>query len=851
MKRRLFPVIVAFLLPFVSCLAQQQLFFYCPDATKGLHVAHLQKDGWVHVGQLFSSDYGEWGTEKRMFSPFIHHSEDGSWRAVFQVNDHAPCFAATYSDNLITWRPQDYPQMGQKGCFSPVIMETEEGMNVHFASAENGMRMTTATPDFRHFSPDRKADRVFKIKKDRALIDGQEYEGQQIEVADSVVDKLLAYHQEQQINSERFAETMKDDEKNILPYLHTRLFNGVPTAEATLIADPVKEKSISDKLIGVFFEDINYAADGGLYSELIQNRDFEYSAKDYSRKGKTWNATTAWRTSGQFSIATEQPLSEQNPHYLVISNDTLSNTGFDGIAVKEQSHYVFSFFVRNISSGKKSFTVVLKSTSDRGDSLLSNPVVITTKGKTWTRYQAEIIATSSCQNARLVIIPKGKSKTAIDMVSLMPTDTYKGHGLRKDIAEAVAALHPKFVRFPGGCMTHGQGIDNIYHWHHSIGEWQDRKPDMNIWNYHQTRGLGFYEYFQWCEDMGAEPVPVLAAGVPCQNSKANGDGYAGQQGGIPMEEMKEYVEEICHLIEWANGDPATSEWAKRRADAGHPSPFHLKYIGIGNEDLISTAFEERCLLIAKAVHERYPDIQICGTVGPFHAPSSDYVEGWKFANEHRDLFSMVDEHYYENTGWFLNNQHYYDRYDRQGPKVYLGEYASWTRTVESALAEAIHLCNVERNGDVVVMTSYAPLLCNSKHQNWNPDLIYFDNTSVTTTPSYETQRLFGEFFGDRYIHSVVAADRLTTDEAHRTTALQRIAASIVRDSGTGHRYLRLVNALPVQLKVSLSGITLPRSYSVHGFRGMPSDTTVTPIRQQCDNRGSILLAPYSMVVVEI
>ncbi|MBR1402373.1 MAG: alpha-N-arabinofuranosidase [Prevotella sp.] len=851
MLRRLFSVVVIMLSAFSSAKAQQQLFFYCPEATKGLHVAHLEKGGWRHVAQLFASDYGEWGAEKRMYSPFIHHSKDGTWRAVFQVNDSAPCFAATYSDDLVTWRPQDYPRMGQKGCFSPVIIETQEGVNIYFASAENGMRMTAATPDFRHFSPDRKADRAFKIKKDRAVIEGTEYEGQQFQVEDSVADKLLAFHHQQQLNSRRFAETMKQDADSLLPFLKTRMIGGAPTAIATLIADPVNEKSISDKLIGVFFEDINYAADGGIYAELIQNRDFEYSARDYSKKGKTWISTTAWLSSGPFNVATEQPLSEQNPHYLVLSVDTLYNTGFDGIAVKKNARYVFSFFVRNISGSKKSFTVVLKTTTKEGETSVTNPVILTTKGKNWVRYEAEITATADCADARLAIIPKGKSKAAVDMVSLMPTDTYHGHGLRKDIAEAIAAIHPKFVRFPGGCMTHGQGIDNIYHWHHSIGEWQHRQPDMNIWGYHQTRGLGFFEYFQWCEDMGAEPLPVLAAGVPCQNSKPNADAYGGQQGGIPMEEMKDYAEEICHLIEWANGDPTTNEWAKLRAEAGHPAPFHLKYIGIGNEDLVSTAFEERCLLIAKTVRERYPDIQICGTVGPFHAPSSDYMEGWKFANEHRHLFNMVDEHYYESTGWFLNNQQYYDNYDRKAPKVYLGEYASWSRTVESALTEAIHLCNVERNGDVVAMTSYAPLLCNTKHQNWNPDLIYFDNLSVTTTPSYETQRLFGTYCGDRYIHSEIKADGLAADTRHQATAKQRIAASIIRDSKTGNRYLRLVNALPVQLKVSLQGVTLPKTYTVTGFHGMPTDESAAPIHERQRNTGSVLLKPYSMVVIGI
>ena len=232
------------------------------------------------------------------------------------------------------------------------------------------------------------------------------------------------------------------------------------------------------------------------------------------------------------------------------------------------------------------------------------------------------------------------------------------NGLRKDLAQVIADLKPKFVRFPGGCMSHGQGLENIYHWNHTVGPLQDRKPDFNIWGYHQTRGLGFFEYFQFCEDIGAEPLPVLAAGVPCQNSSNNRQGIGGQQGGIPMKDMPAYIQELLDLIDWANGDPATSKWAKMRADAGHPKPFNLKYIGIGNEDIISTVFEERYEMICKAIRAKYPDIKICGTVGPFHSPSADYLEGWDFTKKHPDLQYMVDEHYYESTGWFMHHRDY-------------------------------------------------------------------------------------------------------------------------------------------------------------------------------------------------
>ena len=402
------------------------------------------------------------------------------------------------------------------------------------------------------------------------------------------------------------------------------------------------------------------------------------------------------------------------------------------------------------------------------------------------------------KDIRFAIFPKGEEKVGVDLVSLKPQDTYKGHGLRKDLAEAIADLKPRFVRFPGGCMLHGQGLDNIYHWKESVGPQKDRKPAYNIWGYHQSRQLGFYEYFQWCEDMGAEPLPVLAAGVPCQNSVANSLGVAGQQGGIPMKDMPQYIQDVLDLVEWANGDPATSKWAKLRADAGHPAPFHLKMIGIGNEDLISTDFETRYLMICKAVKEKYPQLEVIGTVGPFHWPSSDYIEGWKLAKAHSNIIDAVDEHYYEQPGWFINHQDYYDQYDRKAPKVYLGEYASrGADALDNALAEGIHLCNVERNGDVVEMASYAPLLSKDGYSNWSPDMIYFNNNNVRASESYKMQRMFGQHAGDTYISSVLELP---------AELKKYVGTSVVKDSKTGKTWLKVVNALPRILKLKVGGM---------------------------------------------
>jgi len=818
----------------------REIFIYSPDERSGLHAAYLDFEGkWHEIGQLCASDYGPWGAEKRMYYPNVVRASDGTWRAVWQLNDHAPCFAAAYSADLITWRPQDYPKMSTKCCLRPIVFEGDDGSFDIFYRSADKRHYVRATNDFRHFSADEESSISDEAwGGDRATVGDREYDGQIFDVSQGELIQLLTHHEMLRRDAEQSAERMHDDA--------TR-FPQLQQATATLTIDTGKKKAISDKLIGVFFEDISYAADGGLYAELVQNRDFEYSAADR----REWNATTAWHAEADIPIATEQPLSANNPHYAIMESTPITNEGWDGIADPDPGQaYDFSMYVRHIDCKKKQWLVQLVTTA--GEVLAQTK--FTTKGEGWqactavldTR-QPKLRAKATTRDCHLRLVPLKKGKAAIDMVSLFPQATFKGrkNGLRRDLAQAIADLHPKFVRFPGGCMSHGQGIDNIYHWQHTVGPLHERKPDFNIWHYHQTRGLGFYEYFQFCEDIGAEPLPVLAAGVPCQNSAANAEGYAGQQGGIAMADMPAYIQEILDMIEWANGDPATSKWAKMRADAGHPEPFGLKYVGIGNEDIISTVFEERYEMICKAIKEHYPDIIVCGTVGPFHTPSADYIEGWDYAQQHGDIIDMVDEHYYESTGWFVNHQDYYDDYDRTAPKVYLGEYAASTRekrpNIETALAEAIHLCNVERNGDVVAMTSYAPLLAKDKHHNWDPDLIYFSNNEVRTTPSYETQRLFGTYCGDRYVQATVKADE----------ALQRrIVASMVEDSHTGKRYLKVVNALPAPLTLHLEGIALPEGTPWEGISGKPADQRVKA-EKGTTPAGDLLLPPYSLRVYQM
>ena len=790
-----------------------QIFVYSPAADQGLHLAYLTDDDrWVDVGQLCASDYGPWGSEKKMYRPFVMKANDGTWRALWSVNTRSPQFAVAYSEDLVTWRPQDYPIMKEKGIKDVAAYQMDDGSFDIYLKTAKGKRYVHADKDFRIFEEDSLEATADDIlwQRDTATINGKLMEGNDFEIPAIHLNYIRAWHKALVEENRENSRLLPHNEAELQAYLKEKNVELAAGNEvsAQLQIKAQKSHRISDKLIGIFFEDISRAADGGLCAELLQNGDFEYNGE---RKG--WNAITAWQglnlqagsssatSSGNSAsvVSSENGVSQNNPHYAILSETPIYNIGWEGITVKRAAYDV-SLYARCMDGKKKQLTVALVDAENQ----IVAQAKLKVQGGEWNEYKTQLVISDKYKgeldkDIRFAVIPKGKDRVAVDMLSLMPQDTYKGHGLRKDLAEVIADLKPRFVRFPGGCMLHGQGLENIYHWKESVGPLKDRKPAKNIWNYHQTRKLGFYEYFQWCEDMGAEPLPVLAAGVPCQNSQPNAQGICGQQGGIPMADMPQYVQDVIDLVEWANGDPATSKWAKMRADAGHPAPFNLKMVGIGNEDLISTDFEQRYLMICKALKEKHPEIEVVGTVGPFHYPSSDYIEGWKIAKENKKWIDAVDEHYYEKPGWFINHQDYYDNYDRKAPKVYLGEYAAnGNNELDRALAEGIHLCNVERNGDVVEMTSYAPLLCKNGYSNWNPDMIYFDNSEkIRLTESYKMQKMFGQHAGDTYVAS----------ELNLPAALQRyVGTSVVKDSKTGKTWLKVVNALPRTHKLQVNGL---------------------------------------------
>jgi len=817
----------------------------------GLHFAWSRnKVGWNRIGDEFSylrSDYGRWGSQKKMFSPFLLRNPDGSWQCVWSVNETDNTFARAISKDLINWKPQSYPQIkGGSTVLQPVLAYDAVNKNyaLSYAAADQKYYQLTSS-DFKAYSAATVIPATLYHDPSVTLaLPGGKVRGQVHRVAWSVVDGLIKAYEIKQYQNQLSNEAAAQDGER---------FAGLKEVSATITARPDLGKAISNMLTGVFFEDINYAADGGLYAELIQNRDFEYALGDKEGRDKNWNSRHSWLVKGDqmdFKIDSVAPIHPNNGHYAVLTvkdgGTTLVNAGFDGILVKKGEAYNLSIFAKQLQ-GKVS-RVEVSIVAQKSQALLAKTILNIGAGG-WKNIKTRLVATADANDAVLSLKPIGTGIVALDMVSLFPEKTFKGrkNGLRTDLAQTIAAIQPKFVRFPGGCVAHGDGIDNIYRWKNTIGPLESRVPQRNLWGYHQTAGLGYFEYFQFCEDIGAVPLPVLAAGVPCQNSAVGG---AGQQGGIPMAEMGAYIQDILDLVEWANGDVNT-KWGKKRAEAGHPKPFHLKYIGIGNEDLISDVFEERFTMIFEAIKKKYPEITVIGTVGP-NAEGPDYEEGWDFATKLK--VPMVDEHYYQNTGWFINNQGYYDRYDRSKSKVYLGEYAAFlpgrASNIETALSEALYMTSLERNGDVVSMASYAPMLAKEEHTQWNPNLIYFNNSEVKPTVGYEVQKLYGVNSGDKYLPADIEIS--SSQEAVK----KRIAYSLVVDTKSKDLIVKIVNLLPVSVKskINLNGIDIANDKAAKTvLQGMPTDKDARPAVSEItvSNQFNLELPAYSFTVIRV
>ena len=522
--------------------------------------------------------------------------------------------------------------------------------------------------------------------------------------------------------------------------------------------------AVSPTLHGVFFEDINYGADGGLYAELVQNRSFEHADHLF-----------AWGTvnrggDGEVTIETAAPLSTGNPHYARLTvrdpgkGFGLANAGFGGMAVKPGENYLVSLRARRpAAAGEDPAGALLAVLEDETGRPLGE-CRLTGLGPDWARLDGVIPCRGPARHARLVVLATAAGYVDLDVVSLFPEHTFKNrrNGVRADLAQMLADLHPAFMRFPGGCIVEGHDLPNRYQWKNTIGDIAARPQNWNRWQdampatapeYYQTSGLGFFEFFQLCEDLGAEPLPVLNCGMACQ--------YQSKQL-VPLDQLDPFVQDALDLIEFANG-PADSVWGAQRAAMGHPEPFHLKFLGVGNEQWGEDYFA-RYQVFQATLHARHPEIRLVTTAGP------GVDDGfWKLA---WDKFrsgtpvDIVDEHYYRPPQWFLQNATRYDAQDRAGPRIFAGEFAAHDgsarpNNLRAALAEAAFMTGLVRNSDLVVLSSYAPLFAKAGASQWAPNLIWFDNTRVYGTPSYYVQLLFSHHRPDRVVPVTVQGPAVT------------------------------------------------------------------------------------------
>ncbi len=548
-----------------------------------------------------------------------------------------------------------------------------------------------------------------------------------------------------------------------------------------------KRKADMGDLFGVFFEDINHAADGGLYAELIQNRSFEYSEID----NKEYNSLTGWeKVSGNGVISLEieddEAVSWENPHYLVMEVKKpgkeigIKNLGFGGgIPIEEGASYRFSCYAKRSEDYDRCIWVSLR--NKKGEVYEKQSVRL---NRNWTKYEFYFMPEVTDHEAELYITVEGEGKVYLDFVSMFPTDTFNNrkNGLRKDIAKLIADMHPKFMRFPGGCLVHDGSLnrddrDALYFWKNTIGKLEDRASRRSNWGYNQTLGLGYYEYFCFCEDIGAKPIPVLPGG--CNPHR---------QQFVQITALQEWIDDALDLIEFATGSK-DSRWGRIRAGMGHMAPFDLEYIAIGNEE-VGPEFFERYAYFQKAIKEKYPDIKVINSAGPF-AAGGEYERGWKSARENQS--DLIDEHYYMTPEWFIANVHRYDNFKPEESKVFLGEYATWGNTWYNALVEAAYMTGLERNADKVALACYAPMLCHKDYVNWKPDMIWFDNHRAFGSANYYVQKMFMNYHGDSLLEDTFVTDEQSVDLMPEKDRLSGKIELVYREADAEYKDIVIIN----------------------------------------------------------
>ena len=650
------------------------------------------------------------------------------------------------------------------------------------------------------------------------------------------------------------------------------LMTGALTVQAQHVMDVNTKKlgaTVQSTMYGLFFEDINFAADGGLYGELVKNRSFEF-AQPYM----------GWRVFGNVELKADGPF-ERCPHYVVLSDPGhrerrtgLQNEGYFGIGVEQGKEYRFSVWAK-APRGNSQIRVQLINENAMTEHQEFVQEKLDVSGSEWKQYEIVLKASRTEPKAQLRIFLSSPNPVALEHISLFPVDTYKGrkNGLRRDLAQALEDMHPGVFRFPGGCIVEGTTLDTRYQWKNTIGPVENRPINRNRWedtfdyryfaDYYQSYGLGFFEFFQLCEDIGAEPLPVLSVCLACQFQ--NGlDAHAS------MDQLQPFIDDCLDLIEFANG-PADSKWGKKRAEMGHPEPFNMKFIGVGNEQW-DTPYFERLKPFVEAIRAKYPNIKIVGTSGP-DSEGQMFEKGWEAMRAQGA--DLVDEHFYRPEAWFLGTkeakQRYgencgglrYESYPRKGPKVFAGEYAchgrgkKWNH-YETSLYEAAFMTDLERNADIVEMATYAPLFAHIDGWQWRPDMIWYDNLRMFTSVSYYVQQMYAMNKGTNVL-SLTAADPADAKGKKRVPVggqegMNGLFASSVYDANTGEVIIKIANTSkqPQSVQFNLLGMTGERTATTLtlSHNGMDDENTldqptkITPkpgtVTCQADKKNTVL-----------
>ena len=599
------------------------------------------------------------------------------------------------------------------------------------------------------------------------------------------------------------------------------------TAQGHLLTVDTKKMGadIPHTMYGVFFEDINYAADGGLYGELVKNRSFEFP-----------QTLMGWQTFGNVTVKDDGPF-ERCPHYVALGDaghkerrTGLQNEGYFGIGVLKGEDYRFSVWAKAADGASKiKVQLIDESTMEEHQEFVTTTLDIDSRD--WKKYEVVLKSPKTDNKANLRIFLDSKNPVCLEHVSLFPVNTFKNrpNGMRRDLGQALADVHPGVLRFPGGCIVEGESLENRYQWKNTIGPVENRPLNRNRWeftfdyryfpDYFQSYGLGFFEYFQLAEDIGAEPLPVLNVGMACQYQNWN-----DPKAHAALDKLQPYIQDCLDLIEFANGD-TTTVWGRKRAEMGHPAPFHLKYIAVGNEQWEDMYFE-RLKPFIKAIKARYPKIQIIGTSGP-NSEGKDFEHGWKAMTELKA--DLVDEHFYRDEKWFLCHGLRYEGYNRKGPKVFAGEYAchgangkKWNH-FETSLYEAAFMTDLERNADIVRMATYAPLFAHIDGWQWRPDMIWYDNVRMMKTVSYYVQQMYAKNKGTNVLKLTMNGKPVAGQEGQ-----DGLFASAVADKNDGSVVVKVINTSDwaQNITVNLKGMTRP---------AMAQTTTLTSTEMDDEN----------------